>query len=367
MKLLVFAMGSGEASQAYAIVREARARGDQALLVLRQKENYQFFSSIFSSDSLALASNSEELTNRVKLFSPDSVILCNSKSLNHDTGFVDRSPFPNVPTFTVDSNWLFNEKDEQFHFVKWAERYFINLPPAVFNAGLQENGGEFVISETVRSKIEVVGLIPSYNPLPAYEKENIRRSLGIKADTKFIFCYFSGFGTGARNWVMDKLLSAGKILNEKGIKFLAVYVGKNDQINEKLPDWFHPLDRGGSSVSPEEFYKVLASADLIFQHQGLGTLAQAISARVPVIANVVERHSGVGSYPRLHAGEVGPFQKNGACHMFFDTTTASEVAATIESLLFNSQAISIMKEHQQKLFVRGEAVVINKISERVKG
>ena len=126
-------------------------------------------------------------------------------------------------------------------------------------------------------------------------------------------------------------------------------------IDDKDRQWFLLRKR----TSAEHFSKVLASSDLVFQHQGLSTLEQAIGSQIPVIANVKDKKDEKNPSLHRHAWEVGPFAKYGACAMFFFRDSVDKVMNMADNLLFNDGRIKKMTSRQRMLYSEGEIGVYN--------
>ena len=261
------------------------------------------------------------------------------------------------PVFSLDSNWLFNQP-EKYPFVKWLDRIFLNFPEAVFANGLAENGGPYTIPEVTMKKIVNVGLIPSYTPLEPSAKREIRAELGLTEAQKLIFIYI-GSGTTLRRDFHDKCLDLVDALADKYGETAKVLF-----VQYEGPDKAILLPESRSLLQGDQFYKYLASADLVFQHQGLGTLEQAISAQVPVIANV--NNPAPDEKYNAHAWEVAPFEKAGLCKMHYYNDENSDILESIDRLLA-SEAGTEMKTAQKSQFSKGEESLLNHIRQFVQG
>jgi hypothetical protein len=350
-KFLFVSMGPGETSQARALAKFIFQKGGKIIFAVRQKINLHFLEKDKNIFEIFLTENPTELNSLLKTKKPDVLLLFNSKMWGSYQEFQQTPPFPRPLALCVDSNWLFNDKKyTSFNFIKWADNYLINIPEKIFNLGLKENGGNFVISYQMKNKIKTVDLIPYYKKISEEKIIKIRKKYKIRENEKFIFSYFSGFGAGHRVWAFDNLLKAVEKIIKKGLKIKLLYLGPTNNINpEKLKkDWII-LE---TSLSSDEFYSVLASCDLIFQHQGLATLSQAISAQVPVIANVARQSKS--SLPKIHFWEVEPFKKAGVCSLLSKSTPIDKIAKEIIRLLYDSLAIKKMREAQKKYCVPGE-------------
>lgn len=348
MKVLLFAQGPGESCHAYGMAQYLVAQNHQIVFALGQEINRRFYDAvpflqpIVTPDVAALRA----LVDRTQ---PTIVLLCNSKIFNHDDDFVMRRPWP-MPTFGVDSNWLF-EASGPVRCLQWVDGYFALFPPAVFQLGFVENGGHFTIPAHQKARITPVGFLPSYQKPEEPIRQHIRQQLGIRDEDKLIFCYVSGHGAGLRSYVLQHLFEAVSQLRYEGYVIKVCVIGNLKLLQHHFPaaiaDWL--LFR---EMTADNFYAHLASSDLVFQHQGLATLAQAISAQIPVIAHVQEPHRFDQKW--VEPGELPPLQRAGLCKLFCDTTPIEEIRLAVESLLYDQEAISTMQQAQITHFLPGE-------------
>lgn len=351
-KIIIFAMGSGETSHAYAIGKYLSLKNYSVFLTIKKQDNANFVSDQKLQFPLFITKAPEDLKKLANNIKPNIIIFCNSKSFRKEKSFIfaEKSPFKGIITITVDSNWLFDSKSKNYPFIQWADKYLVNLPEAVFKNGLKENGGYFNIQKSILKNITPIGFIPSYNKISEGKIDQARKSLGIAKNEKLIFCYFSGVGATNRSWIVYNLISAlKKIKNANRIKVLLV--GDYTHLNMKIIDsygWFIKY----SLHDIENFYTLLSSSDLVFQHQGLATLAQAISAQIPVIANV--RIYKGEEFPGLHPAEVLPFSKLGLCKMFYKSSRKIDISKSINDLLFDEEKIKKMRFVQKDYFEKGE-------------
>jgi hypothetical protein len=356
MKFVIFGMGSGEASQGYAMSNYLTKRGHQVIFALRYDETLPFYPS-HSGLTSTVTPSVESLQELVCSTQPDAVILCNSKSFNVDTSFVEQCPWPSISTFSLDSNWLF-ESEGSTRCIQWLDRYFVIFPETFFRLGLREHGGIYSIPSSMLSRIKAVGFIPSYQKPDEQTRAAIRRRLGIQTHEKFIFCYISGYGAKNQVFVLDNLLHVVRELHRKGQAVKAVVCGKLDLVQHLLAphiDWLLPQQTLGGL----EFFLHLASADLVFQHQGLATLAQAISAQVPVIMNV-EVYS---KHPHLQNDilEIMPSQRAGLCQFLYEHSPHEKIQQAVETLLYQKDIIGKMQILQKNHYSCGESVICDEM------
>lgn len=348
LKYLFVARGPGEAGQARSLAKYISGKGGIILFGLLEKKNLHFFASD-KNFKIFLTETPQKLKGVVEKENPEVFLLFNSKIWGGE--FLEKPPFKKpAVSVCVDSNWLFNEKRYPHRFVKWTDRYLVLFPEKIFQLGLKKNAGDFVIAPNTLKKIIPVGFIPSYKKPSSAKLSRQRVKYKIQKDEKFIFSYFSGFGAGHRVFAFNNLVASVERLVKRGRKIKVLYIGPFNGLNPKhlQKKWLLPIEK----LPADEYFLTLASADLIFQHQGMVTLAQAISAGVPVICNV---HLLTDEKPpRIHFWEVKPFARAGACKMFSKSTPIKKISQTIEKLLYNNIAIKKMLKAQRSILEKGE-------------
>jgi len=354
-RFFIATMGPGEIGQGMAFAQYALSRGNLVTLSVPHagylpliRLRHPRFSSLIIKDSTAL----KKTLNSKKV---DILVLCNSKIFTRNDNFHKHPPEPKLPSLSIDSNWLFGPSS-LYPSNPWVDRYCLNLPESIFQMGLKKNGGHYRIPKGILKKISVVGLIPSYHPLSSQEKNKIRTHYGVHKNEKLIFLYTS-IGYLIKPVVFLKAYAVAKKLRAKGKKVKVIYFGDPPpaSLNTKDRHWFLTLPH----TNTEHFSKVLASSDLVFQHQGLSTLEQAIGAQVPVIANVKDPKYEKHPKRHMHAWEVGPFAKYGACAMFFFDDSSDAIANYAEDILFNKKRREAMRRKQRALYEKGEEKVYN--------
>ena len=343
-------MGPGETSHAYALALALSKKGANIYFCVRKKEN-MFFVKNKSSFKVFLTPNPISLKKIIEKEEPHVLLFFNSKTWGRRKLFSEKPLFKKPPlVFCVDSNWLFNERKYPiFKYIKWADNYLITFPEEIFQAGLKKNKGDFIVSPEILEKIVPIGFVPSYAKPSKKIIKKIRSEYSIGSQDKLIFAYMSGFGAGYRFWAFENLIRATKRLIKKNYKIKVLFIKPDNGYSEKIPtyDWLIIKE----NLSAEMFFLSLASSDLVFQHQGLATLAQSISAKVPVIANV----SSVGQHiPRLHFYELNPFKKLGLCKLFSKSTQNKKISDTIESLLFDFKERKKIIDKQKLYYEKGE-------------
>lgn len=359
MKVLIFAKGPGESSHAYAIAKYLIKNKLKVIIALRQKVNLEFFHQLIDKN-IFVTSTLNELTQLITSQKPYKVILCNSKPFIKDRTFILHSPWPSIETYTVDSNWLF-EESSIFPYIKWAKKYLITMPKEVFELGLKKNKGHFNIPQKILKKIIPIGFIPSFKKskkdiTPLLKELNIN----IYKNEKTIFCYFSGSGAGGKFWVLKNLIKALEPINFKKAKIKILSVG-NIKDNPDLPKFPWLIHLPNDKLNFEKFFQILSHSDLVFQHQGLATLSQAISSETPVICNVYLKSSK--NYFGLHKYEVEPFARLNLCRLLYKTSPVQTIRKNILELLFNPKERAKMINSQKRIYSSGEKKLLESISQ----
>lgn len=350
-KYLFASMGPGETSQARALAKYIAKKGGEILFCLRRGKNLPFLSKD-REFKVFITETPKDLKKVIEKEKPDIVLFFNSKMWGSCKGFLENPLFKKPPlTVCIDSNWLFNDKKyPTFRFIEWADKYLVLFPKKVFKLGLKENGGDFIIPKNVLKKIIPVGFIPSYKKPSQKRILKTRKKYKIQKKEKFIFSYFSDFEAGHRVFAFDNLIDAVDRLIKKGKKIKVLYTGPTEDLdpNKLKKTWLIKIRK----LSASEYFLTLASSDLVFQHQGMATLTQAISSGIPAICNVHNLRGG--SILRLHFWEVAPFKRAGACEMFSKSTPIKEISKEIEQLLYNPKARQRIQKNQKLIFEQGE-------------
>ncbi len=349
-KYLIVARGPGETGQARALAKFISKKGEEVLLAIHQEKNLSF---LINDKELKIfvVENPLSLKELIEKEKPNVLLLFNSKMWGGD--FSKEPPFEKPPLcLAVDSNWLFNDREyfPAFQAVSWVEKYLVLFPKKIFELGLKENGGGFPIEKEELKKIIPVGFIPSYKKPGKKTISKFRKKYGIQKDERFIFSYFSGFGAGHRVFAFNNLITAVDRLVKKGRRIKVLYLGPRENLDpEKLK---RPWLIKEASLPSQEYFLTLASSDLVFQHQGMVSLAQAISSQVPVIANVSLLESE--ALPKIHFWEVRPFERAGVCRMLSASDPLEKISQTVEELLFDKKVRRKMKKLQKKILENGE-------------
>lgn len=354
IKYLFVARGPGETGQAAALAKFIADRGGNILFCLLQEKN-KFFLKGEKRFKIFLTENKEKLAKIVEKEKPEILLLFNSKIWGKE--FSESPCFPKpLISIGLDSNWLFNNKAYPYYsYTKWADIFFVFFPKKIFQLGLKN----FNIEKQELKKIIPVGFIPSYKKPRLSDIKKKRKELNLQKNEKLIFSYFSGFGAGHRIWAFYNLVKAVDRMKKKGKKLKVLYIGPTEDIKIKR-QWLVLKNK----MSTEEYFLTLAASDLVFQHQGMVTLAQAISCQIPVITNVSLLKNK--ALPKIHFFEVEPFAKTKTCLMFSKSSPIKKISKGIEDLLFNKKAIETMKKNQKAILRNGEKQALKIIKKLLK-
>ena len=354
MKFLIITMGPGETSQGAALGKHLLSKGEDVSFVLLLEENRHFIANLKC--PLWVTNDGDEVKSIISSGKFDAVVICNSKAKNKDEKFLAEPPLDKPYVVSLDSNWLFNQPDE-FPYIQWLDKMYLNFPLDVYENGLLENGGNYFIPEEVSKNILPVGLIPSYERPSEKVLDDLRHELGLADDQKLIFSYI-GSGITLRESFYEKYIAVmDEVYRNHGEKVKVLF------LSGKVPDkpWILPLK---NAVNSESFFQLLAASDIVFQHQGLGTLEQCISACVPVVANVVTPKPGHRTHE--HAWEVQPFVKAGLCRLHFYDDDAKLIYQTIESLLYDDDVRTEMIKNQKSHYICGEEAIYQDLKKMFK-
>ncbi len=363
LKLLFVSRGPGETAQARALAKYASKKGSRIIFAPHQKRNLLFLSKD-REFRVFLTETPRKLIKIAKKEKPEVILFFNTKMWARKPAFYKGSPFAkNILTLGVDSNWLFNNKKyPKYKFIEWMDKYLVLFPRMIFELGLKEKKGDFLVPKKMLDKIIPVGFIPSYKKPAQKARQRIRKKYGIRKDEKFIFSYFSGFGAGHRVFAFNNLIEAVDRLVKSGRKIKVLYVGSTNDLDKKMLKRKWLLKRAGLDSS--EYFLTLSSSDLVFQHQGMVTLSQALSSQIPVICNVhILKDEAL---PRIHFWEVSPFKRAGVAEMFSKSTPIKKISKRIEELLYNPRKRKEMQRRQKEIFRNGEEIAFKVIKNLIK-
>ena len=370
----VVGMALGELAQGKAVAFYAKKKGDQNIFIAKEPE---LISSI-KQDGFEVIPTRDTSTTRkiIKQLKPDVLFLCNSKSVSIvDDPILNEPPLPPKPLIcSLDSNWLFSQDKRAFSKTPvWIDRIYVIMPPEIYQMGLMEKGGHYKIPKIFKERISCPGFVPSGNIISTAAKKSTRNSLKIRGNEKLFFVYF-GYLEKIYAPVFFPVLK--KVIhqfsqNHKSIKVL--FIGKHT-----LPEKW--VIRGDWIKTEKEYNTHLASADLIIQHHGLGTLPKAIHNQVPAICLVPEIEKDLPYYKHSEYYEIEPFKRLNLCetlptkivsrranktmHFFLSepekypisdiSISHQNLKERLTNLLYDEGKIRSLQDAQKKYFESGE-------------
>ena len=370
----VVGIAMGELAQAKAVAFYARKMGEQNIFVAKET---RLISSIKDDGFEVIPTRDTPTTLEIiKQIAPDVLFMCNSKSISiPEDPILDKPPLPPQPLIcSLDSNWLFSQ-DKRVYFTtpKWIDRIYIVMPAEIYQMGLMENGGHYKIPEAYKKKIHCPGFVPSGNRVAVSAKERARRTLKMGNKEKLIFVYFGFLEEFLAPVFFPVLRKVVEQFSRDGKKIKVFFKGKYDRSDDWIvrQEWFK---------TENEFNTYLASADLLVQHHGLGTLPKAIHDQVPTICLVPEIAKDIPYYKHSEFYEIVPFQRLNLCeylpcsissrsgnkcmHFFLtepERHPISNVSISVEKLkdlltglLYNKGRIKSLQNAQGKHFQSGE-------------
>jgi len=348
MTFLFLVRGLGEFSQAESLAKFAKKKKvksffaiDDAIedIVKEEELNYKI---------VKTAKDARELIDKIK---PRALFLCNSKT---SRPLIKDAPTQRMAIFSIDSNWLFGQTNK-FKVYDWIDCFLVVFPKKIFDLGLRKNGGFYTIPKKYLDKIFCSGFIPSGKKLTEPEKLKSRNALGITKDEKLIFGYF-GKGLTYRAFLTPKLLKVVEKLCRDGYKIKLFWCGPKFEIKKDF------LIQPKNYITTANFDKIAASADLIVQHHGLGTLAKIIHNQIPTITFIPEKFTQKPKIFRHSPSyEIEAFEKAGICKSLTYKSKLIELEKLVLKLLYNKDTINQIKRKQKKIFVSGEEAVFNKV------
>ena len=383
----VVGMALGELAQAKAVAFYARNSGDQNIFIAKEP---RLISSI-EGDGFEVIPTRDTSTTRkiVKQIGPDVLFLCNSKSVSiSDDPILDEPPLPPEPLIcSLDSNWLFSQDRRAFSITPtWIDRIYVVMPSEVYQMGLIENGGHYKIPKIFREKIHCPGFVPSGKRITTAARGRTRNNLKIKENEKLIFVYF-GFLEEVLAPVFFPVLREVVYQFRQNNKNIRVLFKGKYSFQEKWViqrDWFK---------TENEFNTHMASADLIIQHHGLGTLPKAIHNQVPAICLVPEIEKDIPYYKHSEFYEVEPFRRLNLCetlpcnisskssnkcmHFFLSepercpisdiSISAKKLKELLTNLLYDKGKIESIQDAQGRHFENGEKNIYKDLIDSLKG
>jgi len=174
------------------------------------------------------------------------------------------------------------------------------------------------------------------------------------AGEKLIFAYF-GRGVTFRDFLLEPLLEATRQLAKQGRHVRTILVSDREVSRPDVTSikWF---------ANDKEFDRYLAASSCLVSHHGMGTLAKAVMANVPVISFVPEMDR---SAKHSEAFEVEPFEELGLCVALPYSAKPERLRNALEDVLFGPKGRQIRQE-QAKYCLKGEATVFEEITKLVR-
>lgn len=354
MKILFVVHGLGEYAQAQAVADLLQKKGKNIFFLCKDK----LIKDIAFNDNFSIIDEKDNINNILNKTEADALFLCNSH-----TNITYNLSRPNKikKVFSLDSNWLFNnkkydsEKSHKFYTYPWIDMIYALFPKPIFEANFKENGGYYEIEKYFKNRIYCPGFVPSGNSLNSSEKIILRKKYRINNGKKIISLYFGDrtFHSGNYNkMVAETMRTISLILNDlKNINKIDFEIRKLDA---DVPD------KQKSSI---HFDEELSISDLVIMHYGYGTLARVFHKKIPVICFLPPVESEIHS----NYFELSPLIKKDAIkHFFFDKYEKTELKDTIVNLLLNESAIKDIRRHQENIFVPGEDNLIKHFYQQFK-
>ena len=341
MKFLFLVTGLGEAAQGTAVALYAREKGTDVRFVSTTPlchdyvAGFGFEDTLYSSE-LPTAELRHHVDSTIEEYRPDAIFCCNSKTT--DKMFLPTKK-PNCLIVSLDSNWLFQDMPPFF------DRFFVVFPRAIF-----ERNRNYVINDP---RVQPVGFIPSGYEFSPEDLDSVRRQLA-PAGEKLIFAYF-GRGVTFRDFLLEPLLEATRQLakQERHVRTILVSDREVSRPDVTSIKWF---------ANDKEFDRYLAASSCLVSHHGMGTLAKAVMANVPVISFVPEMDR---SAKHSEAFEVEPFEELGLCVTLPYSAKPERLRNALEDVLFGPKGRQIRQE-QAKYCLKGEATVFEEITKLVR-
>ena len=370
----VVGIALGELAQAKAVAFYTRRKGEQNIFIAKEP---RLISSIEADGFEVIPTRDTSTTIEIiRQIEPDVLFMCNSKSVSiPEDPILDKSPpHPKPLICSLDSNWLFSQ-DKRTYFVAptWIDRIYVVMPSEIYQMGLMENGGHYKIPRMFKEKIRCPGFVPSGNRISTAAKERIRSNLKIKEDEKLVFVYFGFLEEVLAPVFFPVLREVVHQFRQNNRSIRVLFKGKYNLSDKWVVrrEWFE---------TENEFNTYLASADLLVQHHGLGTLPKAIHDQVPTICLVPEITTDIPYYKHSEFYEIQPFQRLNLCeylpcnissksankcmHFFLSyperypirdiSISDDKLKELLTELLYDEEKIKSLQDAQGKYFQRGE-------------
>lgn len=356
MKIVFLVNGLGEYAQAFAVAN-AFVQDKQEIFFI---SNRPFLNSLILKDGFTLRpiEDNEDAQTTIDSIQPDALFLCNSHT---SRVFNLTRPKQVKKVYSLDSNWLFNNKKYEelgmakFSVYEWVDTIFCVFPHAFFLSNLKQNGGNYDISETFLSKIINPGFIPSGIALSNTQKAKERRKLGLMTGEKLILIYLSRaefHSSEIKNHIteFERIISQTILNFESKVKIQYIdLTTKKNSLGYVFAD---------NVLSSEQFDMIVSLADLFIMHYGYGTLPKLFHNEIPAICLIPKSDNPVHS----NLYELKPcIDQKAIDYIFFQELDETILSKKIRKLLFDIDTIRTTKEQQKALFLSGEKNLLKEV------
>ena len=342
MKIIFVVHGLGEYAQAQAVADLLQRKKENIFLLSKDK----LIKDIAFNDNFSIMDEKDDINNILNKTEADALFLCNSHT---NIPYNLSRPNKIKKIFSLDSNWLFNNKKfnsqnlQKYSTYPWIDTIYALFPKSIFDINLKENGGYYELEKYFKEKIYCPGFVPSGKSINFSEKQILRKKYNIADGKKVISFYFGDKAFHSDNYngmVSETMRIISLILND--LKTISKIDFEIKKLDSDVPD------KRKSSV---HFDEELSISDLVIMHYGYGTLARIFHKKIPVICFIPP----VGNKDHSNYFELSPLiKKNAIKHFFFDKFEKTELKDTIVSLLLNESAIKDSRHYQEDIFVAGE-------------
>lgn len=281
--------------------------------------------------------------------SPEILVLANSKSSAH-LAYGDR-PAAKV-IVALDSNWLFNQTPEWW-VPNWIDRFYILFPETIFKMGLKTGGGHYELPKYILDRIHTVGFLPSIEPMNDREKALLHTKFEVLPNQKLVVAYFGRGATFQQEYYRRLCSSLSTATWKNNIKLILIGDENSFEMNPAGVDTVYI-----EKATTKEFESLIACADLVVQHHGMGTLTKVIQGRVPVISFVLPRPTLTYKFQHHWFFEIEPLARANLCRRLESNISDKELQRELFELLFDTKAREHMKKSQERFSVAGEENIV---------
>jgi hypothetical protein len=347
MKIIFLIKGLGEYAQACAVGKMLVNSNEDAIFIT----NNDFICNIIRNDGFPLKQikKKDHLQTILDNQQADALFLCNSHTT---TSYTLNKPKNIDKIFSLDSNWLFNNKVYmQYKTYQWIDVIYCLFSRLYFERNLKANGGHYQIDNIFESKIYTPGFIPSGIRLSPIEKMKARLVFGLKDEDKLLVAYFglSEFHSPVfARWSSNVINNVNKII--KTMNFSKVCKIHFINLSDIETIKHYKINNAAS------FNKIIGIADLVIMHHGYGTLPKIFNNQIPAIcfSTLPEEVEHCPYYELKPAIELGAIK-----HLFFENYREYDLRSLIIKLLFDKEMINKIRQNQRNIFIAGEDNLID--------